>query len=56
MLSARAIDTAIAAPMRNLPHHPCLQTVEALWRTVEFLVTRLDLDDALQLHLFDVAR
>jgi hypothetical protein len=51
-----ATDTAIAAQMRNLLHHPCFQTVEALWRTVQFLVSRLELDDELQLHLFDVTR
>lgn len=51
-----AIDAAIAARMRDLLHHPRFQTVEALWRTVQFLVTRLELDDELQLHLFDVTR
>ncbi len=51
-----AVDLAIAEQMRAILHHPRFQAVEAAWRTVQFLVTRLELDEDLQLHLFDVTR
>jgi type VI secretion system protein ImpC len=51
-----AIDLAIADQMRRVLHHPRFQSVEAAWRTVQFLMNRLELDDDLQLHLFDVTR
>lgn len=51
-----AIDLAIAEQMRQVLHHPRFQVVEAVWRTLQFLMARLELDDDLQLHLFDVTR
>ena len=51
-----AIDMAIAEQMRELLHAPRFQEVEAAWRKVQFLVTRLELDEDLQLHLFDITR
>lgn len=52
----RAVDTAIAEQMRGVLHDPRFQALEAAWRSVHFLVTRLELDESLQLHLFDVTR
>lgn len=52
----RAVDAAIAEQMRQLLHAPVLQAMEANWRGVQFLVSRLELDDNLQLHLLDVSR
>jgi len=51
-----ALDLAIAEQMRHVLHEPRFQAVEALWRTVQLLVTRLELDQDLQLDLFDVTR
>ena len=51
-----ALDLAIAEQMRSILHDPRFQAVESAWRSVAFLVTRLDLDEELQLHLLDVTR
>lgn len=51
-----AIDAAIAEQMRQLLHDPAFQSREAAWRGVRMLVSALELDESLQLHLFDVSR
>jgi type VI secretion system protein ImpC len=51
-----AIDTALAEQMRAVLHDKTLQSVEAAWRGVHWLTSHVDLDEHLQLHLFDVAR
>lgn len=51
-----AVDSAIAEQMRRLLHDPAFQAREAAWRGVQWLVTNLELDETLQLHLFDVSR
>jgi type VI secretion system protein ImpC len=51
-----AVDGAIAEQMRLLLHDPAFQSLEASWRGVRWLVSNLELDENLQLHLFDVAR
>ena len=50
------VDAAIAEQMRTLLHQPALQSLEAAWRGVRWLVSSLELDENLQLHLFDVTR
>jgi type VI secretion system protein ImpC len=51
-----AVDAAIAEQMRALLHDPAFQALEAAWRGVQWLVSSLELDENLQLHLFDVSR
>ena len=51
-----AVDAAIAEQMRELLHEPALQALEAAWRGVQWLIASLELDENLQLHLFDVSR
>jgi type VI secretion system protein ImpC len=50
------IDAAGAALMRALLHHPRLQALEALWRSVDTLVRRIETTPQLQLHLIDVSK
>ena len=50
------LDASIAAEMRTLLHEPSFQALESAWRGVQWLTANLELDGALQLHLFDVAR
>ena len=50
------VDAAIAEQMRTLLHQPAFQSLEAAWRGVHWLVSSLELDENLQLHLFDVTR
>ena len=51
-----AVDAAIAEQMRVLLHDPAFQSIEAAWRGVQWLISSLDLDENLQLHLLDVTR
>ncbi|MGH8517583.1 MAG: type VI secretion system contractile sheath domain-containing protein, partial [Panacagrimonas sp.] len=51
-----AVDSAIADQMRQLLHDPVFQRVEAAWRGAQWLVSGLELDETLQLHVFDVSR
>lgn len=51
-----AVDSAIAEQMRQLLHDPAFQRSEAAWRGAQWLVSGLELDQTLQLHLFDVSR
>lgn len=51
-----AVDAATAEQMRQLLHEPGFQALEAAWRGVQWLISSLELDENLQLHLFDVSR
>src|SRR5882672_5717687 len=48
------VDSALAATMRSVLHHPDFQSFEALWRSVDMLVRRLETDEKLQIVLYDV--
>jgi type VI secretion system protein ImpC len=51
-----AADAAIADTMRTLLHDSAFQSLEANWRGVHWLISSLELDEHLQLHLVDVTR
>ena len=51
-----AVDAAIAEQMRRLLHDPAFQQLESAWRGVQWLIASLELDENLQLHLFDATR
>jgi type VI secretion system ImpC/EvpB family protein len=53
---AAAVDAAMAEQMRALLHFPAFQSLEAAWRGVHWVIGSLELDETLQLHLFDVTR
>ena len=53
-LTAR-VDAALSAAMRRVLHHPDFQTAEALWRSVELLVRRIETGAKLQIVLYDVS-
>lgn len=48
------VDSALAATMRSVLHHPDFQSFEALWRSVDMLVRRLETDAHLQIVLYDI--
>ncbi len=50
-----AVDEALSAAMRAVLHHPDFQTTEALLRSIDFLVRRLETDEHLQIVLFDIS-
>jgi predicted component of type VI protein secretion system len=49
-----SLDETASRLLRSLLHQSPLQTLEAVWRGVEFLTARLDLGDDLELYLLDV--
>jgi type VI secretion system protein ImpC len=48
------LDRSVAGRMRDVLHHPRLQALESLWRSVRFLVTRLETGSRLKVALLDV--
>jgi type VI secretion system protein ImpC len=50
----QTVDSALAATMRSVLHHPDFQCVEALWRSADLLVRRLETDEHLQIVLYDI--
>ncbi len=51
-----AVDAAISEQMRKLLHDPSFQALEAAWRGVHWLMSNLELNEDLELHLLDVTR
>jgi type VI secretion system ImpC/EvpB family protein len=49
-------DADLAARLRALLHAPAFQALEANWRGVHWLLSALELNEELQLHLFDLTR
>lgn len=51
-----AVDSAIAEQMRLVLHHPAFQAMESAWRSVDFLVSRIETGTAIKLYLLDVTK
>lgn len=49
------VDTALSATMRALLHHPDFQTLEAAWRSLDFMARRCDTDETLQILVYDIS-
>lgn len=50
-----AVDQALSELMRKLLHHPDFQALEALWRGLDFLIHRVDLDHTTEVVLYDIS-
>jgi len=50
------VDAATSEQLRAVLHEPAFQALEALWRSVRWLVGSLELGPSLQLHLLDVTQ
>ncbi|MDX9788465.1 MAG: type VI secretion system contractile sheath large subunit [Desulfobacterales bacterium] len=50
------LDTAAGDMMRALLHYPAFQQLEAIWRTLAFLVSRVETDETLRICLIDVSK
>ena len=50
-----AVDAGLSDAMRALLHHPDFQTIESLWRGVDFVLRRLETSHQLQVHLIDIS-
>lgn len=49
------VDQAISQSMRKILHHPDFQALEAVWRSVEFLVRRLETGTNFRIVLYDIS-
>jgi type VI secretion system protein ImpC len=52
----RILDEAVAIQMRAILNQRDFQALEAAWRSVHFLVSRLELGEELQLSLLDISK
>jgi type VI secretion system ImpC/EvpB family protein/type VI secretion system ImpB/VipA family protein len=50
-----AVDQAISQSMRSILHQPDFQALESAWRSVEFLVRRLETSATLRIVLYDIS-
>ncbi len=50
------VNTAMCGRMRAILHSPDFQALEAAWRGVEFLLTRAELDEGIQVYLIDLSK
>jgi len=50
---AARVDAAAGEQMRAILHHPHFQSLEAAWRSLAMLISRLQPDAELKIHVFD---
>jgi type VI secretion system ImpC/EvpB family protein len=50
-----AVDVAVGQTMRSILHHPDFQALESVWRSLEFLVRRLETGANLRIVLYDIS-
>jgi len=50
------LDDAVSSLMRMILHHRDFQAIEAAWRSVHFLISRLETDNQLKVYLLDIAK
>jgi type VI secretion system protein ImpC len=51
-----AVDDAVSTQMRQVLHHPAFQALEAAWRGLRWLISRIGSPEKVKLHLLDVTR
>jgi len=51
-----AIDTYISVLMAEVLHHGCMQEIEAAWRCMHFLVSRVETDEDLEIRVLDISK
>lgn len=49
-----AVDKSLSALMTSLLHHPDFQSLESLWRSLDLLLHRVELDEGVEVILFDI--
>lgn len=49
-----AVDESLSDLMRRLLHHPDFQAMESLWRSLDLLIHRLEIDHELEVVLYDI--
>jgi type VI secretion system protein ImpC len=51
-----AVDAAAGELMRMILHHPDFMALEAAWKGLHFIVSRLETDALLKIHLLDISK
>jgi len=51
-----AVDAATSEMMSMVLHHPDFRALEAAWRSVHFLVSRVETDENLKLYVIDISK
>jgi len=51
-----SVDSAITAHMQTILHHPDFQALESAWRSLDFLISRVDDGPKLKIYLLDVSK
>jgi pilus assembly protein FimV len=50
-----AVDAALSDAMRLVLHHPEFQSIEAQWRSLDLIARSVEVDDSLEVVLYDVS-
>ena len=50
------VEQAISARMQAILHHPDFQDMETCWRMLEFLISRVETDETLQVYAIDISK
>lgn len=50
-----AVDEALSGAMRAILHHPDFQALESAWRSLDFLVRRVETSQSLQIIVYDIS-
>ncbi len=51
-----SVDRATETHMRDILHHASFQEMESAWRSLYFLITRLETDSSLKIKILDITR
>ncbi|WP_369824780.1 type VI secretion system contractile sheath domain-containing protein [Phaeobacter sp. 22II1-1F12B] len=51
----KAVDESLSAAMRLVLHHPEFQSLEAQWRSLDLIARSIEVDDTLDVVLYDVS-
>jgi type VI secretion system protein ImpC len=51
-----SVDKTISELMRSILHHPQFQALEAVWRSANECLARLELDESLRLYILDASK
>ena len=51
----KAVDESLSAAMRLVLHHPDFQSLEAQWRSLDLIARSIEVDDTLDVVLYDVS-
>ncbi|WP_337926809.1 type VI secretion system contractile sheath domain-containing protein [Heliomarina baculiformis] len=51
----KAVDDSLSAAMRLVLHHPDFQSLEAQWRSLDLIARSIEVDDTLDVVLYDVS-